>query len=454
MTKDKSLRFILNMIQIKHIFADLPNIPSHLIFLGILIFFGLPLVFLTPPFQTPDEYAHFYRAYALTDLDFTSMERPMPKSIALAAVPVNKLPAHPEEKIRVQDLLPAWKVPVDETVQEPIYYGSAMAYPPLIYLPQVIGIAVGRFLRLPLLGLLVTGRLFNLFFFALLGTVTLRLMPSHRWLLTTLLLLPMLVFLSASLSPDILTVGLSLVFIAYILRLTSNEVKQIGWPEIGWLAFLSILLGLIKMPYFLIALCIFIIPPQKFGSKKDYFLMLTLVFGVVILTVLTIQLPIAFKMGHTITAAEINHTPLQKLEEQIYEPLTFLSMFYHTIRQFLIIYIFGFIGVIGWNETLLPLAAYAGSLIVLAGLVFIDGNRSLRLNIFQRFLMLAVFGLIFFTVHLLLYLGYTPPESVFIQGVQGRYFIPFALLLFMPFSSSFDLQKLRPITTSSLIFFW
>jgi uncharacterized membrane protein len=86
---------------------------------------------------------------------------------------------------------------------------------------------------------------------------------------------------------------------------------------------------------------------------------------------------------------------------------------------------------------------YYSYLFALLGLAIFEGIPGHRLNALRRALMLAVAAGIVFVLHVLLYITWTPPESRVIMGIQGRYFIPVAPLLFVMVSGLVYNLKIR-----------
>ena len=104
-------------------------------------------------------------------------------------------------------------------------------------------------------------------------------MPIHKWTLALVALMPMSVYLAASLSADAMTLGLSLLVFAVTLNLAlgSEGPSRRGLLALG---FLLVLLALSKQAYLGLALLFFMIPGKRFSSPATRWLLAVLMIGV------------------------------------------------------------------------------------------------------------------------------------------------------------------------------
>jgi Predicted membrane protein (DUF2142) len=183
---------------------------------------SIPLVLLTPPFQVPDEVQHFYRAFQLSDL---RIRAEVQNGISGGTLP-DSLPElvnssvytrdgvfYPSTPAPIAKTLKLASIPLDSSARRFVAFPGSAFYSPLPYFPQVLGIAVGRLFGLGPLYLLYLGRLFNCL--AALGMVGLAVyrMPVAGELVMVVGLLPMSLYLFASLSADAAVISCALLFI-------------------------------------------------------------------------------------------------------------------------------------------------------------------------------------------------------------------------------------------------
>src|ERR1044071_3378139 len=219
---------------------------SDRFFLAAGLAYGLVFVFATPPFQVPDEPAHFYRAYAVSEGTLSAQRGEaglgagLPGSLEeLGAGYKRDLAFHSERKIAPARILRSLAVPLDAGRRGFVDFRTSAQYTPVPYLPQAAGIAVARWLGAPALGLLYAARLANLLAATFLIAAGLRRMPSYAWLLTMLALTPMAIFLRASAAADALGTAVGFLLAGTAARLAWGEGEQGRWSSIGDMAVLT-----------------------------------------------------------------------------------------------------------------------------------------------------------------------------------------------------------------------
>jgi len=105
-------------------------------------------------------------------------------------------------------------------------------------------------------------------------------------------------------------------------------------------------------------------------------------------------------------------------------------------------YLNSFVGVLGWLDNPLPQLLINSYMLVLLVNSFINKPIDLNLSIKDRAVILMIFLFSIFAIEMAIYLTWTPPGSSFVQGVQGRYFIPLAPLFFMMFFNTIISNKI------------
>ena len=77
---------------------------------------------------------------------------------------------HPEKDTSARFILDSLKIPLQSEKQSLIAFGNTAHYCPIGYLPQCLGIGLGRALSVPIPMILYLGREVNLLVFILLGS--------------------------------------------------------------------------------------------------------------------------------------------------------------------------------------------------------------------------------------------------------------------------------------------
>ena len=208
--------------------------------------FGLILVVAIPPFATPDEATHFFRAYQISEGhlladklgDDDGAGGKLPSSVGHDTHEVDRPGPAPSFK-RI------WRVLHHPTGGRRVFHDfrNTALYPPLTYAPQAVAIGVGRTIGLSNLALMYLARLANLAVFLTLVALALRRFPRSPWFPAAVVLLPATMFLASSVSPDGVMVALCTLLVAETLH-ADKPVRLLG---------AALWLGLAKPPYFLLA---------------------------------------------------------------------------------------------------------------------------------------------------------------------------------------------------------
>ena len=118
------------------------------------------------------------------------------------------------------------------------------------------------------------------------------------------------------------------------------------------------------------------------------------------------------------------------------DPLRFLSLAASEYWARLPALLYQFVGRFGWLDTPLPLTARLLFLGMLAFLALPDGRSDFSLSAGQRVLLSVIFAGTLLVTATILYVSWTPPDAGYIEGIQGRYFIPLAPAALLLFTSS------------------
>lgn len=415
-------------------------IPENL-FLIFSIIFGLFFVFITPPFQVPDENEHFFRAYEISDLNIIAKKQEtvgdyLPRSlITTVRELIEHIPFHPEQKTNIEKIISFINIPLNR--EEKIFVGfpGSAFYNPVPYIPQVIGISIGKVFNFSPLILMYLGRLFNLFIWIFLTYIAIRISPIAKWLFFLLVLTPMSLFQAASLSADALTNSMSLLIISLTLFYIFNDEKQkIIRSDIFVILFLSVIIALSKQIYIFIPFLFALIPLKKFNNKIEYYSILTILVALILLT--NIIWSIAIKGLIVVRISGVS--PVDQLFYIIYNPINYIIILINTINTFAVFYIKSYIGVLGWLDTFLPDYIYISYVFMLFLVSIIDKNENMRINLWQKSTIGIIFCLQIILILTVLYLYWNKVGLGFINGLQGRNLIPLAPLFFLLFYNSKD----------------
>jgi uncharacterized membrane protein len=400
-----------------------PSPSPVLAFLLVALPAGLALLVLTPPFQVPDESSHLFRAFQISEGHFRAGSEGgfpggnLPASLARAATafPPNLEPLERHELLaRVTRGLEAPLAPEERR----FFRFLSAAYSPMPYLPAAAALAAGRAASWSPLALLYAGRLATLLFATLLHALSLKLAPAFRWPLVLLALTPMAAFLRSGLSPDGVTTGLAFLFFALVLRLSAEDGDPPPRHLAGLVLATSGALGLCKGYAILLPLLLFVPVRGRAGRRLAWGAAAVGAAAAAGWSLANRALPAPPRLDVPVDAAA-------QLRTIFSEPGRFLSslgteLLGHGARHARELF-----GQLGWLDVRLPaalLALLAAALVVLA---LAEGTIRLRLAPRWRFGVLAVLAAGILSIFGAMYILHTPPGAGGIEGIQGRYFIPF-----------------------------
>src|SRR5262249_22742741 len=161
-----------------------------------------------------------------------------------------------------------FKIPLEPEHRSLIPFGNTAHYFPVSYLPQCIGIGIGRALSLPLPVIFYLGREANLLAFILMGYFSLRWAPAIARPLFLLMLIPTMLSLAASNSADTLNDALTFLFTALICRYFSAGPGSVDRKAMILLMAVTIPLSVGKIVYTPLLAMLLLIPAENFGSRS------------------------------------------------------------------------------------------------------------------------------------------------------------------------------------------
>lgn len=305
---------------------------------------------------------------------------------------------------------------------------------PLVYVPQALGIALGRILGLGSLGLLYLGRIFNLLNFVLVSWLAMRRLPFGKEVLFGVCLLPMSLHLAASLSYDAVIMAGIFLFTAWCLSL-AYERERVRLADVLGLAALMAVIGPCKMVYAVfMGLCL-LIPVKKFGGWKQWTAAAAVVFGVWALVMFAVNsqtiASYAAETDSYVTWAEEAGYSLTYL---LHNPGRLLQMFYNTIvwqaEYWHLTMLGAYLGNVDvvLDVPYLLIAFFTGGLFMLA---FRKPGDQVVLTGGSRIWIWILCGGCLAALMLSMLIAWTPFSAQVIAGVQGRYFLPFLPVLLL-----------------------
>ncbi len=420
------------------------------IFATIFLVGGVVFIIITPPGQNPDESAHFERAVQLANFNlFPESKTTNGQQLTGGQIPasVNRFFSDYDisykfdtsHKFNRTNSADAQSLPLNTTEEFVDFRGSA-TYSPLGYVSIIPSIWVGKLLNLSLFSTFYLARIFSLLTVLVLLYLSIKIIPIGKWMLFCVDLLPSTIAQSAAVSADGITIGMSILFISYVLHLAIQQ-KQLTWIRLFILALLIAVLGLVKIAYLpLVALLLLV--PLFHKRTRNWRSIVTLVV-IIILS----ALPAIFWL-HATSNVNSAYSVLFDVNRQesfiLHQPLSYLHILYdnfftETNPAITPVVWVGVFGNFGYLTAPLPTFAVYITLFCMTCSLFLISPREHRWNYglqTSRMYRTMIFGTLIVSCALIataLYLYSSPVRSTLVEGIQGRYFIPVIPLLLLAF---------------------
>ncbi|MDD8025026.1 MAG: DUF2142 domain-containing protein [Acidobacteriota bacterium] len=400
--------------------------------------FGLLFLFLTPPFQVPDEPEHFDRAYQLSEARIlgridASGERPraggvLPKSLQdAAALAMGDIPHDENAKVDRTALRKALAVPLEPRDRAFLEFPSTVLYSPVPYLPQAAAAGWGRLAAARPLVLLYIMRLANWLSWILLVGAAIKTTPIFKWVFLLLALTPMSLAQAASASADAFANGTAFLFIALVLRAALGPEPSVGRRTRLALMVLAAAVALCKPVYAILPLFVLVVPASRLGGpgkKRAFAARLILVaWGLTAAWALAASgASVPLQAGASVSG---------QFQNVLSHPSVFVSALGHSLAVHVRDHLPEFIGQLGWLDVTLPLGLVWAFYFALIGAGLIDKTPGLVWSRGRRAFSLGLAAAGGLAILLMIYAFWNPVGSPGIEGVQGRYFIPFGPLAFL-----------------------
>jgi uncharacterized membrane protein len=381
----------------------------------VIIGFGCVMAVTTPILDTPDETAHFSRAMYLVQGDLKVQEE---DGQLLISQDYQIIKSEQGETIEDNDLNIA-----DTSIKivESDGLKATNAYSFISYIPQALGLGIGRLLNLTLLWSYYLGRITNVIAYGILAAIAIRLTPVYKNIFFIIATMPMSVYLAASYNQDAFGMGMILLTIALFLYLLNQKDQSIGVVALIIYAVFCMLITLSKFPYVLLVLLLAFIPPKKFKKPQYYaisylMILLTAAFAVVWMKSYS-SIPHPFAPDGVNMGKQLG----QMLNDPIFAIRNFGGNMISQLTTLLMLFTFGWL-TYGSNAAAIVYLIFLGSMILMSPQekVFTRlekwGSGLVSLGIYTAIL-------------LSMYLTWTAVGATEIAGLQGRYFIGMLPLL-------------------------
>lgn len=416
------LLLIMLIFNLKKKYQNISNL-----FIMFAIPIGLLYMFFLLPTYVPDEQAHFFRAYDISEgnfiTDMDSQKEVLPSDIL-------KLENETERATNYFSLVESFGKYTNYYSNEREIFNSAESYPFTMYIFSSLGCFIGKQFSLNLYLVIYICRMLNFIMFIILGYYTIKVLPFGKLLMFVYLLNPMLMQEAISISADSFINATCLMFIAFSLKLMFKEYNILSISEKIIFLVLIICVSFSKYVYFPLAfIAILLVNLKKRKIGDNVFFMISCILAIVFAG---ISCYIGMQYDDIrLYVIENNVNSTSQIKYILDNPLKYVQVLKETVIEKGDIYFFNFLG---HDLGLLTIEGnYVSSCIYFVLLCiscFFENNNN-ALKKLHKIWFVSIFIGIFILILTGLYMGWTTVGGEIVQGVQGRYFIPILILPLM-----------------------
>lgn len=399
------------------------TIEKKFLYLAIPIF--ILYMVLIPLYVGHDELFHWYRIFEITeggllpDIQNNSTGYYMPDAI-ISSLPWGDL--------KYIDIIKEIIDKIDYSNLSFISDVTMSVYSPVQYLPQVIGVGIGKILTDRPILISYLGRLANLAICITMLYYAIKKIPFAKKLLLILAFIPIAIEGFVTLSGDGFTIATAFLFIAYILDIY-NQKRKLTKKDYAILSILGVIIAFCKIVYIPIVFLLLLLPKESFenNNKKRYLVIISMIVVFVLLNLTWLMLANPYLDVYT------NGESDYQIEFVLTNIVKYCQMFLYTIQENGIGYIEELFGKsLLWgsavkNKTFVPLILITLSILACINDEKMKNRFKVREIIIFIFVVLAVIALVFTS----LFVQWTSYGSDKIDGVQGRYFLPIIPIAFI-----------------------
>lgn len=402
----------------------------------LVVILGSLYMLVIPPYVTPDEQSHIVTAYAQSSAilgeDVIDDEGKVIGNEDMNSYSVRR--EIPNANSYVQYV--RWLF----GKTEPIIEGGAVELrPPLNmmqfgYMPQVVGMIVGRLLGVNSIQLLFLGRACALFLFAIVMYLCVKMIPFGKVTMLLIGILPMTIQQAASFSYDSVLNGVLFLMIAYIFYLIYAK-EKVCWKDVMVLIGLCVIVIPTKFIYVALAALGLLIPKEKFGGNKNKVMAATAIIFSSIAVIIVTNIGRIISVWDTAEKSRADSAPdlaYYTVSYAVSHPLETMEVFFNTITRDVSYYVETIIGQhLGWLDINIESIIILGFIILLL-LSILQREGQIQVKTKEKYILSGVVVIVCLLVLCSLLLAETYIGSETILGVQGRYFLPvLPLILFL-----------------------
>lgn len=415
------IMFVLILIMIcLYIYINNSKLKIEKIFLVVAVSFCTLLCITMPITKGHDETIHGFRIYEYVNGKIVSDG----KNVNLQRGVVDAL----KDKPSYTSLFKQSKDNYNTNTEIVNIESRIASYSPITYLPQIIGIYIGKIFTSNALIQLYFARILNMIVCITMLYYAVKLIPFGKNVIFLISLIPIAIEGYVTLSADGITIATAILFISFVLYLAYGIKEKVSSKQMIILLLISIVLAISKTVYLPMILFIFIIPKEKFKNNKYFWLCSIFLLA-------SLADFIWFLTGTKTNVGGQNQSAIAYI---ILNPIQYIGKVLYTIASRGCIYleeIFG--GYLEWNENV-KIYVFPIILLITTILLITKGEEeSFKFKNWQKVLCLFIVISTIILIFTSMFLGWARLELNYIEGIQGRYFLPLLPLILLLLSRKF-----------------
>ena len=403
-------------------------------FFGVVMCMGSLMIILSPNTLTSwDEQIHLDRAYRVSFNKDIEYSQSMQQMVELQIPLVNTA----EEKIMLAEYLQEQGGKI-VTIKEK--QTDLIRFDRLAYLPQAVGLKIGRATGISFQKILWVGKFLNLFTYALILSIAVKYTKIGKKALICVGTIPTAVFLASAYSYDAFITSFLLLGFVMILNELLDKSQELNWKRVAVGVFALLIGCFSKAVYVPLLLLLCFLPKEKFKSRKQRMYFIVAVIFIFLIMMSSFALPaLTNTVGNIDVGADPRggDTSVTRQMKYIFEkPLTYTALLFENIVDS-----FGGYFLDGGSRTFFSYLGGSSTNLyylhmLLAIVVTLTGENKImldrKLKVVLGILVIGVLMLIWTA----LYLSFTPVGADTINGVQPRYYIPLMFPVMLLFISN------------------
>lgn len=432
-------------IDILLVVANRCKLETYKQFIILATVLGLFYFIVTPFGSGTDEVSHFLRVFKISQ-KYTNIRLEEDSMFPLAFSKLIDYKNNAPEAIKKYDNyineFEAFNMNSESKYDLIDEYWNIKLYAPIQYIPQALGVTIGRVISDNIIIIGMIGRFTGYIFWVSICTMAIKIVPNKKSFFMMLCLLPINIFSAICISGDTVTNAVCMLFIAIIYRKVYLK-EKISKKENILLVILACLIALCKIVYLPLVTLVLLLKEENFENKKSWkkFIVLTILISTVI--------SFAWLIVGSTTLVDSNSSSKYQIEFILKNPFEYCGIIIRTIAQkgdwFIFQLCTGNELMCHAKTTVYPIISYIISIVLVMSLFINEEEKELEVNTLRKLWV----GLIILGTSLLIvtaiYIQWTSLFEVgkeIISGIQGRYFIPVvAILIFIVNKTKIETNK-------------